>query len=428
MRHIVIKEMYDSLKILDSYREEDFYENKAISREEAKLLYNYVKFKGLDTSNIIFDKDSLKFINYVGYIKLKTVSIEILPKVTLNDNINLERQVLLTMLSKCGILKLKYSEISSLKLYRENLNEIFIHLFSKKLEKELSRGIFKEYVYVLDNINSLRGKLRVDGQIKNIALKNKKAFCEFEEFSRDNKLNKILSFFIKEAIKNTKGKETLKTLRKLKRILGDIDYSKITLEDIKAFRFNKLNKSFEESYNLGKMITLGEAPFGERGDNKTYSILFKMNEVFEIYIGKLLGEILNKEDINTNHSKYNLLIKEETKRGVFKLIPDIVIKKDEKEKVIIDTKWKALSSTLNRHGVKREDLYQMYAYLTRYKDVETVILLYPYNENIDKGCGKYLESWHLDEEENKKIRVHLVSLRSYKETLKSLEEIVRQYI
>ncbi|WP_415341172.1 McrC family protein [Clostridium perfringens] len=414
------------------YEGEDFYGNysceKIISRREAHELYNYAMSKKLDMDNILWERDTLRFINYVGYIRLSTVSIEILPKISINHSVELERKALLNMLSKCGILKVNYSEISSLKLYKQSLNEILAYLFSKKLQKELRKGVYGEYVYIEENINSLKGSLRVQEQIKNLASHSSKAFCRFEEFSRDNKLNKILSFFVKEVMKNVKNRETLKLLRVSEMILGDVDERSITLNEVNNFSFNRLNKPFEDAFTLGKMIVLGESTLGNSGGNKAYSILFKMNEIFEIYIGKLLRELLYEETVHIQHSKYKLLIKEESNRGVFKLIPDIVIEKNGVERVIIDTKWKSVESKFNRHGVKREDLYQMYAYLTRYKNVSTVILLYPYNERIEGEEGEYLESWYLDEEEHKRVRVYSVNLENEKETLKSLDKIVRKYL
>ncbi|HAT4313892.1 TPA: McrC family protein [Clostridium perfringens] len=418
----------------DFYRdkEEDFYGNygceKIISRREAHELYNYAMSEKLDMDNILWERDTLRFINYVGYIRLSTVSIEILPKISLNHSAELERKALLNMLSKCGILKVNYSEISSLKLYKQSLNEILAYVFGKKLQKELVKGVYGEYVYIEENINSLKGSLRIQKQIKNMASHSSKAFCRFEEFSRDNKLNKILSFFVKEVMKNIKNRETLKLLRISEMILGEVDERSITLNEVNNFSFNRLNKPFEDAFTLGKMIVLGESALGNSGGNKAYSILFKMNEIFEIYIGKLLKELLYEETVHMQHSKYKLLVKEETNRGVFKIIPDIVIEKNGVESVIIDTKWKGVDSKFNRHGVKREDLYQMYAYLTRYKNARAVILLYPYNERIEGEDGEYLESWYLDEEEHKKVRVYAVNLESEKETLKSLDKIVRKYL
>ena len=39
----------------------------------------------------------------------------------------------------------------------------------------------------------------------------------------------------------------------------------------------------------------------------------------------------------------------------------------------------------------------MYAYLTRYEKVSTVILLYPHQQAIVKQSSEVLESWYLEE-------------------------------
>ena len=66
----------------------------------------------------------------------------------------------------------------------------------------------------------------------------------------------------------------------------------------------------------------------------------------------------------------------------------------------------------------------MYAYLTRYPNVETVVLLYPYNNRI-YNPNECLESWVLEHDENKKIKVYSVNLENEKLTIKSLRNIIK---
>ena len=66
----------------------------------------------------------------------------------------------------------------------------------------------------------------------------------------------------------------------------------------------------------------------------------------------------------------------------------------------------------------------MYAYLTKYKDVNAAILLYPSNENIDEN-DEYLESWYLEEEQSKRIRVYSINLDNEEQTVKKLINIIK---
>ncbi|NFN48380.1 hypothetical protein FDB52_07435, partial [Clostridium botulinum] len=175
---------------------------------------------------------------------------------------------------------------------------------------------------------------------------------------------------------------------------------------------------------LAKMILGGCSSLGNAGDEKSFSILFRMDEIFEKYITKILYINLKDLRIHSQHSKYKLLVNEVSNKEIFKLKPDIVIEQNGIESIIIDTKWKKISDTFNRHGVKREDLYQMYAYLTRYPDVKTVILLYPFNEEIKRTEKRYLQSWMLSDNQDKKIRVYAVKLDNERVTMESLNQII----
>ncbi|MBS5307092.1 MAG: hypothetical protein KHY57_10810 [Clostridium sp.] len=65
-------------------------------------------------------------------------------------------------------------------------------------------------------------------------------------------------------------------------------------------------------------------------------------------------------------SKY-LLYNKNTEKNEIALKPDIVIYKDNKPKIIIDTKWKSASID-GREIYSQGDIYQMYAYITTYKE------------------------------------------------------------
>lgn len=419
MRHITIHECFESLDITNRINE------KSINQIEADELERYIKKEGLDQENIIWGRNTITFINYVGFIKLSSVSIEILPKININsNNPEEERKALLNMLVKCGIIKVNYSEINLLHLYKMNLNEILSYIFAHKLQKELTKGTYFEYVYVKDNINSLKGSLVINNQIKNIAFNIPKAFCRYEEFSIDNDLNQILTYCIKKLVKNIKNQETIKLLRHCKAYLSEVSEREVNNNELIDYKFNRLNSRYEEVFILAKSILMGYSSLGSKGDEKCFSILFKMNEVFEKYITRMLSSNLKNVIVYSQHSKYKLLVNEKKNTGVFQLKPDIVIAKCGIESIIIDTKWKSISSLYNRHGVKREDLYQMYAYLTRYPNVETVVLLYPYNDRVDNH-NECLESWVLEHDRNKKIKVYSVNLENEKSTIKSLKNIIK---
>jgi 5-methylcytosine-specific restriction enzyme subunit McrC len=182
--------------------------------------------------------------------------------------------------------------------------------------------------------------------------------------------------------------------------------------------FDRTNSRFQDSYNLAKLMLTHSAPVSAPGRSKNSSILFKMNDLFEAYIAFIARKINGRVTIKDR--RYKLLIKDGTDRGVFQLEPDLLIESKTGQQIILDTKWKMIHTKRSRHGVKREDFYQMYAYLTRYKEVGTVVLLYPHHSGVVQPSGSCLESWHLQEHPMKKLQVFTID---YEDELKAESEL-----
>ncbi len=87
---------------------------------------------------------------------------------------------------------------------------------------------------------------------------------------------------------------------------------------------------------------------------------------------------------------------------------------------------KNLRNTINRYGVKREDFYQMYAYLNRYKEAKTAILLYP--RDAKDTYDEFLQSWYLEEDRDKKIRIYSVDIYEEHNTINTLKNIIEKNI
>jgi 5-methylcytosine-specific restriction enzyme subunit McrC len=112
-------------------------------------------------------------------------------------------------------------------------------------------------------------------------------------------------------------------------------------------------------------------------------MLFDMNQVFERFIAAFMHKHIPPVFENVvvipqaKHRKTHLL--QHGSKGRLILKPDILIEQHNKPALIIDTKWKALTTgtKTGRGGTSREDLYQMHAYSQRF-GVAHSTLLYPW--------------------------------------------------
>ena len=211
MRHITIYECFNTLSITKNPTD------STITVEEADELNRYIAKENLKQSNISWGRNSITFINYVGFIKLSTVCIEILPKINVSSNeYHASRKALINMLNKSGIIKFNYSNLGMLSIYNMSLNEILTLVFAKTLQRELVKGPYLEYVNIEENSKTLKGSVIVKEHIKNISSCRSDIYCRYEEFSIDNKLNQILNLCIDKSIKQVINSDTIKILKQLK--------------------------------------------------------------------------------------------------------------------------------------------------------------------------------------------------------------------
>ena len=411
IKYIILKEGYDWLSVGS--------EDNEITASEYKDLCLYLK-KNLSDKSIVYDYNKIKFINYVVIIKVKNLIIEILPKISLSNDIIKDRKMLIFMLSKCNKLSLDIKELLNSNILNNSLLDILAKVFSKKLLNELQKGLYREYVSKEEALSIIKGKILISKSIKENTINKNKMNCKYDEFTEDNLFNAILKRTINVILFSIKNDDVKKELNIINNLFNDVSDIYISNNIILNYKLNRMNNRFLECFTLAKLILLNSSMDKSLGKENGFSILFEMNYLYEEYIGVLLKEVFNDTNIsiNTQEKSRYLLWNTLKERNEIALKPDIVIYKDNKPKVIIDTKWKR-SSIDNRETYSQSDIYQMYAYITTYTECEECILLYPREENISHS------EWKLNQNiGDKRISISEISLESYETSKKELFKLV----
>ena len=410
-KYIILKEGYDWLSVGS--------EENEITLSEYRDLCLYLK-KNISNKSILYDYNKIKFINYVGIIKVNNLIVEILPKISLSNDIIKDREMLMFMLSKCNKLSVDIKELLNSNILNNSLLDILAKVFSKKLLSELAKGLYREYVSKEEALSMIKGKILISKSIKENIINKNKMNCKYDEFTEDNLFNAILKRAINVILFSTKNDDVKKELNIINNIFSDVSDIYIPNNIILNYNLNRMNNRFLECFTLAKLILLNSSMDKSLGKENGFSILFEMNYLYEEYIGVLLKEVFNDTNIsiNTQEKSRYLLWNTLKERNEIALKPDIVIYKDNKPKVIIDTKWKR-SSIDNRETYSQSDIYQMYAYITTYTECEECILLYPREENISHS------EWKLNQNiGDKRISISEISLESYETSKKELFNLV----
>lgn len=330
--------------------------------------------------------------NYVGIIQTKSGrTIEILPKITRLDeeeDIEKSKKILLKMLRTLKDSPFKTTKIANLKVEKMPLYEIFIKMFLEELSLLLKKGIKSDYIKKEDNLKYLKGRLKIADQIKKNSIHKERFAVEYDEFSPDRIENRIIKTTLDFLYKKCTTSTNKKRIREFKFVFENIksiyDYNSC----FSKIKLGRDMKNYEQVLRWCKVFLLNNSFSPYKGSEIAFALLFDMNKLFESYI----GDHLRKKDVVKNlklqDREHHLAYIDRS--GRFGLKPDIVIEK-ENETIICDTKWKIISKE-----PIQEDMYQLYAYGTKYEKCKKVYLIYPFVDSsnplkYDFGIGKSLE-------------------------------------
>jgi len=337
------------------------YENQNIPKE----LESYIKYDKSLYPYFEINFQGIKPKNYCGFILINGYSYFIIPKISNSNRQNLN--IFIYMLIYAYNINIKHNDIINGQNSQYIIFELFIKFFSDTLLDELKRGIFKEYITIEDNLKVLRGKYIIKENFNNFYHQN--IYCEFDEFSIDNTLNRFFFY----AIKVFKKYSSYNNLYKCESILDDVSYINIDFQKLNIY-FDRINNRYKNSYEIAFMILQKLIPMTQNKNEKSFAFLFDMSEVFEKFVGKIYKEIEPSTKIQYSKTFNDLQLR-----------PDIYM-----DNQIIDIKYKSY----DRSGITRDDKYQMFVYGVNF-GIRDTMLLYPkhlnsINENLRLGKGENL--------------------------------------
>ena len=328
--------------------------------------------------------------SYVGIIQIGKKRIEILPKLynpsinlslnnlTDNERENLKRTArknLFRLLSITGVIPVYKSGLSRYGK-EQDFFEFLIALFLYDLESIVGSHLHHEYIHQSEDLDTIRGKLDFQKQAVKLPSQLHTFSCNFDEFSIDNPLNRIIKATLKRIQDLCRNEDNKKRAFNFYSLMHEIQDDVITPSFVSKLHFNRLNEKFENIIEFCCMILFGSTYTAEEGQNNYYALIFDMNLIFEKFVAKLLRDSLpdftfNCQDPIYLASEYHQIPRyDRTKK---RMIPDIIVQKNGKSIAIIDTKYKP---DLSRGFISNADIYQMIAYCVA-NESDQAILLYP---------------------------------------------------
>jgi 5-methylcytosine-specific restriction endonuclease McrBC regulatory subunit McrC len=260
-------------------------------------------------------------------------------------------------------------------------------------ENLMKKGLLKSYVIHAENTSSMRGKLLMQHQMLNDAMKKPQFFCEFDELEYDSIENRVILEAL-TVIERTSDNPRIrmKSMDLAQRLSGVVKKTSVPRLTRKRMMqsYNRQNLRYQRIHQVCDQI-IDKSGIDDiyRGDNSyVIPVFYDMNVLFESFIQKLFQWFYQDLDLKVETQFSKKAWTGQGDLGNRSMRPDITIWDGKICTHIIDVKYKT-------KNISTGDLYQLGFYMhefseqynPREKQIKNAIALTP--EFTDAKSGMY---------------------------------------
>ena len=318
----------------------------------------------------------VKFSHFVGVIKIRDLTIEVLPKSDAHGKgVDTWRDVLLEMLVISFKVRTRISTRADIMVRRKSVLETYIQLFIDEAERIFREGPVKKYRNNQENQLCMKGKLVIHRHIIENLVHAERFFVSYQVYDHDNVFNALISQTLKCIVSLGLSTDINNRCLFLLEFFPESRPVRVSEKLFLRLVYSRKTERYRQAVELARIILLNYHPDLKGGSNNILAIMLDMNHLWESYIYYVLKKA-------AQHS--GIPVSVEAQRGKpfwrhpgnydLQLRPDILVRKnpgsESEEALVLDTKWKYRSDT------SIGDVRQMYAY-GRYFGARNTFLLYP---------------------------------------------------
>lgn len=271
--------------------------------------------------------------------------------------------------------------------------ELMGEILHRGVSGQIKRGLVRTYVPQKEMTNRIKGKVNFSESVKPDLETSLKVVCEFDEFTEDSDLNRILksTILLLTRIKEVPF-ELRQRLRKLSLYLNGVTEIDVFRVSWKSIRYDRNNQSYRMLINICYLIVKGLVQIEKDGTIKliTLSDSTVMHALYE----RFLREYYRKEykDISVSAVTIDWVLDDENREFLPKMNTDITLTRDNK-KIIIDAKfYSRIMETNTLYGTSTyssSNLYQIFSYVKNADpkatgDVSGILLYGKFNNEVVK--------------------------------------------
>ncbi len=253
----------------------------------------------------------------------------------------------------------------------DGIYDLFAEIIARGISYQLKQGLYREYVAKNESMQTVRGKIDINGTISNRVRHNQQVACDYDELSENNIYNRILVTTVATLIRHSDVKKEKKA--KLKQlILFFQNVQPIDVHTIRwnALRFDRNNRNYRMLLYLCYFIISEWLMSTDEGK-------YKMREFSDDHMCRLFEKFV-LEYYKKHHPELKPcaaqiewnIDKELSTTNILPIMQTDILLTLEDRTLIIDTKYytRSMQRQFDKSTIHSNNLYQIHTYVTEYDE------------------------------------------------------------
>ena len=278
----------------------------------------------------------------------------------------------------------------------DNVAELCAAILDKGIAIQLKRGLGREYIEHTDVLSAIRGRIDLSESIKTQSLQKKQLVCNYDEFSVNFYMNRIIKTTIELLLRSDISKNRKKQLKKHLVFFGEVE--SLDLYNINwKIQYNRTNQTYRMLIAICYLVIKGLLQTQSDGITRLMDFLDeqRMCRLYE----KFILEYYRKEcpQVTASASQIPWALDDDIGTMLPVMQSDIMLTKGNNV-LIIDAKYYShiTQTQYDVHTLHSANLYQIFTYVKN-KDMEFVdrphqvsgLLLYAGTDETIKPNNSY---------------------------------------
>jgi 5-methylcytosine-specific restriction enzyme subunit McrC len=337
--------------------------------------------------------------NFVGYVEVGALSIEILPKADRDaaPTAPLWREGLLEMLRVALGLRLRHLPGTSQKLARTRLLDLIAQAYLSELEPLLHEGLARGYRTTESNGVVFRGRLKIADHLRENAARADRFFVQYQTFDHDIAINRVLAAALDVLADCALSSSVAGRVGEARARFPDVGRIDAASTAVGRIELTRATQRYANALSYARLILAQQGPHLRAGRQRVFALLFDMNALWERYIARMLQRAA--PPALRIHAQERHVFWTPRQHAVRRVRPDVVVRnQDGSVLLVIDTKWKVPPKGLPSD----DDLKQMFVY-NELLGAPRSMLLYPATSSSFEAFGSYAAKGHACEQRHVRL-------------------------